>query len=620
MTDRNRLAQTAKAVLIPALGLAAEKFFGNVRFEITDQVGYDATVMEAVFRPLWGLGPLLHDGLTVKVGEKEVFADELIREIMLRGTNADDPLCFSKCAGRDPVGFANQAATELAGYAVALHFARDLLWDPYTEEQKRLVGGWLSEWASRGLHNSWENNHFWFPLIVLSSLEKIGVTTPDVTDDVERAFSVLDSMYISDGWYQDGVFGRFDYYLPWSLHLYPLLWSVIAEGTVHYDPSKAAEYKRRAETFIPFYLKFFDRDGSVPAMGRSLSYRFAESAIFPVSALAGCEVPYGVCRRAMMKNTEYFTELKGRPDLLLRPGYLYPSSPLADSYTSEFGSLWCSKTFLALALGEDHPFWREEEKPLPAEEGDFKVDADPRGVNITVAADDKSGVTLYNNTSSYYQGDFGHSFNDMAACYCKFVYNSRSGFGISIPDKAASDNMITLLSPEFTMSSHRRKYLDLGRNGDLLLSEHAPFENDPDTVVRTVILPLSGALHVRAHRVTLSRPYRVREGGYSIGLGDDSYSYENGVLRYRDMISAIVPISETEFKLRLETHTPERHILAPQSKYPVYETGILQPGEYIFASAVSFSQGEEYEMPVLSLKKRILTVCFHGEERKIKLI
>ena len=620
MTDRNKLAETAKAVLLPALGLAAEKFFSGARFEITDQVGYDATVMEAALRPLWGIGPILKDGLTLKVGGREEKAEDIIREIMLRGTDEDDPLCFSKYAERDIVGFANKSATELAGYAVALYFARDLLWEPYTEEQKRRVGGWLSKWASCGLQKSWENNHFWFPLIVLASLERIGVPIPDVCDDVSRAFSVLDSMYISDGWYQDGVFGRFDYYLPWSLHLYPLLWSVLANGTAHYDPTRAAEYKRRAETFIPYYLKFFDRDGSVPAMGRSLAYRFAESAVFPAAAFAGCEIPNGVCRRAMMKNVAYFTEAKSRPGLLLKPGYLYQSSPLTDSYTSELGSLWCSKTFLALALGEDHPFWREEEKPLPSEEGAYFADAEPHGIDITVASDEKSGVTLYNNTSSYYQGDFGHTFNDMAACYCKFVYNSRSGFGISIPDKASSDNMISLLTPEFTMSSHRRKYLDLGRDGDLLLSEHSPFENDPDTVIRTVILPLSGSLHVRAHRVTLSRPYRVREGGYSIGIDDDSYEYENGVLRYRDMISQISPVSDTEFRLRLETHTPERHIIAPQSKYPVYETGVLPAGEYIFASAVSFSQGAEYELPELSLKKRVLTVVWRGEERKIKLI
>ncbi len=620
MTDRNKLKKTAEAVLIPALGVAAERFFRSERFEITDQVGYDATVMEAVLRPLWGLGPILHDGIIVRYCGEEAEAPDLIREIMLRGTDEDDPLCFSKYAGRDICGFANQATTELAGYAVALFFARDLLWDPYTDEQKTRVGGWLSKWASLGLHHSWENNHFWFPLIVLSSLERIGIPVAYSREDAERAFSVLDKMYISDGWYQDGVFGRFDYYLPWSLHLYPLLWSVIAEGTAYFDPLRAEEYKRRAEKFIPFYLYFFDRDGSVPAMGRSLAYRFAQSAIFPVASLAGCRIPNGVCRRAMMKNVEYFTETKGDPRRLLKPGYLYPSSPLTDSYTSELGSLWCSKTFLALALEETHPFWGDNEEPLPSEKGGYSVDAEPKNVNVTLASDEKSGVTLYNNTSSYYQGDFGHTFNDMASCYCKFVYNSRSGFGFSIPDKASCDNMISLLTPGFTMSSHRRKYIDLGRDGDRLLSEHKPFENDPDTVIRTVILPLSGSLHVRAHRVVLSRPYRVREGGYSIGLDDDAYEYENGVLRYRDLTSVIAPVSDTELRLRLETHTPERHILSPQSKYPVYETDILVPGEYFFASAVAFSQGEEYALPELTLNGRVLTVVWRGEERKTELI
>ncbi|MBQ7475610.1 MAG: DUF2264 domain-containing protein [Clostridia bacterium] len=618
MTDREKLLSTARKILIPAMNAAAENFFERKPYTVTDQVGYSLTVMEAVFRPLWGAGPILSD-LTLTVSGKRIPAADVIRKIMLIGTDTEDDRCFSKDAVRDPADFANQGVTEIAGYAVALYFARDLLWDPYSDAEKDRVGAWLSEWAKFALHVSWENNHFWFPLIVITALERLGIGAEGVDDDVKRAFSVLDSMYISDGWYQDGTFGRFDYYLAWSHHVYPLLWSMMAKGTRFYDPERTERYKKRTESFVPYYLCFFDRNGSVPAMGRSLSYRFAESAIFPAAALAGCDIPNGVCRRAMMKNVEYFTEKTPGEGNVLTPGYLYPSSPLADSYTSELGSLWCSKTFSALALPDDHPFWTDGDALLPSEKGEYAVRSAPERIHIDVYSDEDSGVTLYNNTSSYFGGYFGHTFGDMAALYCKFAYNSRAGFAISIPDKVAADSMISLLTPDFTMGSHRREFSDLGRDGDALFSSHVPFSNDPLTTVRTWLLPIKGSLHVRAHKVTLSRPYRIREGGYPIGVFDDAYSFEDGVMRYRGAFSAIRTVSSVPVRYRLETHCPERHILAPQSRYPVYETDELDAGEYFFASVFSYSEGRIEPLPSLSLKDGVVRIDGGGIISEIKL-
>ena len=200
MTDRELLNRKATSVLLSTLVRASEHFFTREPYLITDQGGFKVTEMEAVLRPLWGLGPIIDGELTVEAGQCTKRVDALIREIILCGTDETRPEYFSRYADSDPISFANQAVTELAGYAVALHFARKYLWDPYDEREKKQVGDWMAKWAVTGLRHSWENNHFWFPILVLTALDKIGVGVGDVDADLRRAFSVLDSMYIGDGW------------------------------------------------------------------------------------------------------------------------------------------------------------------------------------------------------------------------------------------------------------------------------------------------------------------------------------------------------------------------------------------------------------------------------------
>ena len=620
MTDREYLSDVAKRILLPSLTDAAGRFFSREDYIITDQVGYILTEMEALLRPLWGIAPLLkQEELSVTVNGMTVPVGKLYREIMLLGTDPESDLLFSRFADRDKNGFANQSITEIAAYCVALCLAPEILWDPYTDEEKETVGNWIREWSVYALENSWENNHFWFPIISVTALERLGVDCGDVTETLERALSFLDGMYIGGGWYQDGCFGRFDYYLAWSHHIYPLLWSMIARDTRFYDEKRAAEYARRCEAFVPYYLRYFDSDGSCPPMGRSLSYRFAESAVFAAAALAGCEIPFGAARRALIKNVSYFDNEHNINGGIMKPGYLYPSPALAESYTSEGGSLWCAKTFLALCMDEDHPFWTASEEELPVEKGDYTVYPAAEQINMPLSADSRSGVTIYNNTSHYHQGVFGHSFNDMASFYSKFAYNSRSGFGISTPDRTSLDNMIALVTPDRSMVSHRRAIVDLGRDGNVLFSRHTPFANDPGSTVETRVIILGGSLHVRAHKITLSSTYAVREGGFSVPVRDDDFRQEGNRVTYGHLTSVIKTVASCVFTNRVEFHTPERHLLAPQSVYPVYETGDLAPGVYYTASVFYFGDKDFTELPDISLDGSILTVTYGGHTERFGL-
>ncbi len=616
--EKKYLISVAERICIPALEKAINQIRENKPYFVTDHVSFECTKLEALLRPLWGIAFLLGErSYTVTVAGKKCDLAAALRALISEMCDDSSPLSFSRYAANTGKSvFANQMITEFAAYCIALTAAPDALWEPYSGEEKARIGGVIRKWALTALAESWRNNHFWFPILAITALEKIGIDCGDADKAITDGFSVLDGMYIGNGWYMDGEFGRFDYYLAWSHHVYPLLWSRLAEGTGFEDKARSAEYKRRAAEFFDYYIHFFDLDGSVPPFGRSLSYRFAESACFAAAAYAGVDWDYGLMRRALLKNVSYFMDnMTISEDGVLGAGYLYESSATVENYTSSAGAYWCSKAFLALALNDCHPFWTAEEKPLPSEIGEYFVTSGVDNINLPVEGSRTSGVTLYNGSASYYSAEngLGGRFNDMGSYYGKFVYNSRFGFGISAADNISYDSMISLETADGTMESRRIGYTDLGVRDGALVSEHRPFANDSGTVIKSWVIPVGGGCHVRAHKVTLASPYKVREGGFSVGVSDDGY----GATRTAEYIEAtdgrgkrsgMHTVSDTVFSYRLHRHNPGMHLLAPQSIYPTYFTNVLPTGEYRFATVFWISTEGDVTPPEIFLADDELTV------------
>lgn len=626
--EKAYIVETAEKICIPALEKALNNLALNKTYTVTDHVSVECSKLEELLRPLWGIAPLLKNkSYTVTVNGEKCDLAAAMRKAILAGCDESSPVCFSRYAENlRTVVFSNQMITEFASYCLAIVIAPEVLWDPYTKEEKQLIGEWIKKWAVNALENSWRNNHFWFPILSVIALEKMGIECGDVQSVIDDGFSVLDKMYISDGWYQDGEFGRFDYYLAWSHHVYPLLWSYLAKDTQFYDEERAATYKKRTVEFFDYYSHMFDADGSVPAFGRSLSYRFAQSAYFAAATFADCDIDYGMARNILVKNISYFMDNMIMPeDNVLPPGYMYDSAALVENYTSSGGAYWCAKTFLITALADDHPFWTAEEKPLPIEEGSYLINSPVDGINMVIDGNSHSGVTLFNNTSKYYNEKDGYCgrFNDMASYYSKFLYNSRSGFGISTIDNVSSDNTISLETPDGTMTSRRNGFTDHGYENGVLVSSHTPFANDKGTTIKSWVLPLGNGFHVRAHKIVLSQDYKVIEGGFSVGTFDDGYSIESTpeYVKYTDgrgKISAMHTVSETIFRHRISYHNPGMHILAPQSGYPTYVTNYLRPGTYRFASVFYFTTDEMAEKwPEIALEGNVLSVTYGDYSSKI---
>lgn len=624
LKTRKELTELAKASYIPLLERAARRYEGNEIYLTVDHVGYECTRIEELFRPLWGIAPLLSDrDFKITVSGKKIHVCDFITKIILEGTGEDSPRRFDRnVTDRTRVNFANQCITEIAAYLVTVHFAKEALWEPLSREQKDQIAGWIHRCAMIALKQSWPNNHYWYPVISIEILRELGYYDPASEEYLKQAYDALETLYVGNGWYCDGKeFGRFDYYEAWAHQTYTLLWILIGNKDDPGYAEKSERYKRRTEEFLRFYTHYFDTDGGMAAYGRSLSYRFAAVSVFGLAALVGCDIDLGMAKTIILRNIDYFFK-KSLPseDGCFGCGYLYPSVRFAENYASDGATCCYTEGFMCLLAGEDHPLWTGEAKPLHIEKGDYMVECPVDKLDFLVQGEkDYGGVTLFNNAIHYFQ-TVNSAFNDMCGYYSKFCYNSRAGFAISTRDKPGFDNMISLYTSDMSMTSLRGRINTVSTEKDLLVSYHIPFANDPDTRITTWVLPLSKGYHVRIHKVELSRPYGIREGGFCIGVTDDSSGYQDGVLTWGNAVSRIKVVSDCPTVYELQKIHPGMHNLRPHAYYPSWKTKELPAGTYIFATTVFFSDRKKpIEEPEITLNNTTATVRFGGYEKTVRV-
>jgi hypothetical protein len=190
-------------------------------------------------------------------------------------------------------------------------------------------------------------------------------------------------------------------------------------------------------------------------------------------------------------------------------GYAYPNLIMADAYNSPGSPYWALKTYLVLALGEDHPFWQAEEAPLPAS---LKAESIP---GFIVGSGDEDAQLL--NAGRYPNFDMNHG----AQKYCKFAYSARFGFCVSHSnyniEKTGCDSAL-LFSEGDGYWRERREVTDQEAGENWVRSRWKPWA---DVEVVTVLVWLDG-WHVRIHRVQSGRSLLAVEGGFSVPRIDDA--------------------------------------------------------------------------------------------------
>ena len=462
---------------------------GGARLHLGDTgvtYGQAAIELEAFSRPLWALAPFWMGG-----GSDPEF-EAIYRRGLAAGSDPENPEYWGTCKDYD------QCFVEMAAIACGLLNAPDKLWDPLSGAEKQNLARWLDQINH---HQIPECNWQFFMILVNLALKKCGM--PYDAENMARGLARIDSYYSGDGWSTDGASPQKDYYIPWAIQYYGVLYAKFAADT---DPERAALYRSRAELFARQFIYWFDENGAALPYGRSLTYRFAQNCFWAACVWAGLEpFPLGVMKGLIVRNFNWWLDQKMFDrDGILTIGYCYPQMYMAERYNAPGSPYWGMKSFILLALPDDHPFWAAQAEPMPA------LDAlKPMPHANMLVARRKGRVTAYAAGVNE-----GHGHGQFPEKYAKFAYDTRFGFCASrsreVIWQAAPDSMLAFVIDDNVFV--RKVSLSHEIRADRVVSKWSPF---PGITVTTTVLPTADG-HIRRHEIESAYPCEAYDCGFAV--------------------------------------------------------------------------------------------------------
>ncbi|WNS44140.1 DUF2264 domain-containing protein [Paenibacillus sp. MMS20-IR301] len=524
--------------------------------------GYPAATagMEGFSRVLWGLVPLLIGG-----GESSMWS--LVLDGIRHGTDPDHAEYWGEVRDYD------QRLVEMAVFGFALAAVPGQLWAPLAPQEQERLYNWLNQINSHPCHDC---NWLFFNVLVNTGFRIIG--RPYDAEQLERNLERMDAFYLGEGWYSDGVGGHSDYYGPFAIHYYSLLYAKLMEQD---DPQRAHKFKERARLFAAGFLGWFAPDGSALPYGRSMTYRFAMSAFWSALAYAGVDgLPAGVLKGLVLRNLRWwFSQPIFDAAGILTIGYAYPNLVMAESYNAPGSPYWALKAFLPLALGPEHPFWAEEELPLP----ELPAVMVQQPAHLVMVREPASGHVAGFNSGHLSSNEHTHT----SAKYEKFVYST--GFGFSVPraewglGQGAYDSMLALSEGGENLYRVRRRNLESEITDNVLRAVWKPWS---DVEVRSWIVA-GLPWHIRIHRIKTGRALDAAEGGFALGQETELEQAADslGLVAATPWGVSGIKGLRGYGKAELVWPNANTNLLRPRTVLPTL-TVPLQPGVHWLASAV----------------------------------
>lgn len=447
---------------------------GGARLHLGDTgATYDrqAIELEAFSRPLWALAPFWAGGGT-DAGFAAIYAHGLAN-----GPYTASPEYWGGFADYD------QRFVEMAAIATALLLAPEHTWHCLSDSEKSRLAAWLD-----GINHFIipDCNWHFFRVLVNLALQKREM--PFSAENLQASLAKIDSYYIGDGWYQDGASSQKDYYIPFALHYYGLLYAKVMEQD---DPLRSAQFKQRAELFAKDFLYWFAPGGAALPFGRSLTYRWAQCSFFSACLFAGIEpLPLPVMKGIIVRNLQWWLRYPiFDRDGVLTIGYTYPNLIMAERYNAPGSPYWGMKTFLLLALPDTHPFWNAKPAPLPPLK---KVKVLPKA-EMLIQRFPHDVVALVPGVCEQY----GHGH--VPEKYAKFAYSTAFGFSCArsnlVLHEAAPDSMLAFVIDDTVLVRKYSTQWEVSGNG--ITAVWSPF---PGIKVTTTLSPLASG-HKRRHEV-----------------------------------------------------------------------------------------------------------------------
>ncbi|WP_036607615.1 DUF2264 domain-containing protein [Oribacterium sp. P6A1] len=343
--------------------------------------------MEAFARPLWGLVPLLA-GLSEE--EKSTVLTKVNKTAIMENKTLKDGFCsdsYTACtsskdsehipsllaliselvriyirgieAGTDPEspdywGLCHdfdQKFCEMPAIGFALLYAPEFFFDTLSDRVKENLSDWLNE-CNR--HNLCACNWQFFQIITNLALKVRGL--PYSKENMENGLRMIDEYYGKGGWYNDGNGGDKDYYNPFVMLSFGLIYR---EFMKEVDPEHSERFLERAMAFGKDFEYFFDDSGACFPYGRSMTYRFAQSAFWSTCLMTEVyPIPKTRILQLLCRNLSWWLN---RPIFdnagILTIGYGYPNLQMSESYNAPGSPYWALQAFFYLALKDDDEIW-----------------------------------------------------------------------------------------------------------------------------------------------------------------------------------------------------------------------------------------------------------------------
>jgi hypothetical protein len=421
------------------------------------------------------------------------------------GTDPDGPEYWGHPGRRD------QCFVEMAAIGYALLAAPELFWDPLSDEARKNISAWLYTINQFELPPT---NWYFFQVFANAGLRNVGAEYD--AEGMERALVCVESYYMDEGWYSDGIGGNMDYYNVWAFHDMGLLYAALCGRT---DPARARRFRKRAELFGKQYARFFDCEGPAAGFGRSLTYRFAQAAFWSACAVAGVHpLPAGQMKGIIERNISWWLEhpILDR-DGVLTIGYGYPQMEMTEIYNGPGSPYWAMKAFYLLALPEQDDFFDTESETLRWKEGVTAL----KTPNLAVQRYADGHVSLYPAGVTAYQ-EHGQGRRK----YGKLVYDTRFAFSVArgndAADLAAADSTLCFEIGGYFYERGPVKEGSVKEVGGRI-STVSIWEPCKGIVVQTEIIPCEGG-HIRHHMIKSEIDCTAYDNGWAVPVHVKDYT------------------------------------------------------------------------------------------------
>ncbi len=486
---KDNLTQVLNMLIQPAASFASMQDSGLKLGDTSALCPESVAQMEGLSRLFWGIFPSLAGAPSTQLD-----LSTLVNAIK-QGTDPKHPNYWGD------IGFIDQRAVEAAVYGFGFCLIPEQISSLFDESTLENLVTWLNQTIDCEVADS---NWRFFPILIQVGLMRLGKEYD--RSCIEKHFTEIEKMYLGNGWYCDGPGRPKDYYISMGFHFYSLLY---VKFMSEIDPERCQTLLSRAEQFSHDYLCYFAPEGDNIAFGRSLTYRFAHVAYWSAMIYVDSQAhSLGIMKGIVLRNLRWWLQQECLDNQgVMNIGYAYSNLIMAEDYNGPGSPYWALKTFLFLALPDQHPFWEVKEQPLPQNP---QVKVIPEAGKIVFQQPEANHSWLL--TSGQLELN---NYVNTDAKYTKFAYSNKYGFCLDRGRfglrHTPVDSMLYLAEKDDYYRG-RRECQQVKITEEFIYSQWNPWH---DVAVETWLMGKPDH-QIRIHKITTNRELDAAEGGWAI--------------------------------------------------------------------------------------------------------